>query len=179
MKGVLIMNLQGKKVAIFLETYYEDPEFWYPYYRLIEAGAEVVVIAPEVGEYKSKVGYPAASDLAARDAQAEQFDAVIIPGGYSPDYMRRSVEMINFLKKSHSLGKIIAAICHGPWMLISIDSLKERKATSYFSIKDDMVNAGAIFIDQPVVRDGNIITSRVPSDLPSFCREIIDALTNK
>jgi protease I len=172
-----VLNLQDKKISILLETYYEDPEFWYPYYRFIEAGAEVVVIAPEVGEYKSKCGYPAVSDLAARDAQAEQFDAVIIPGGYSPDYMRRSVEMLDFLRKSYSLGKIIAAICHGPWMLISIDALNKCRATSYFSIKDDMVNAGAIFIDKPVVRDGNIITSRVPSDLPYFCQEILNALS--
>ena len=170
------MNLHGKKIAILLETYYEDPEFWYPYYRFMEAGAEVVVIAPEVGEYKSKCGYPAVSDLAARDAQPSQFDAIIIPGGYSPDYMRRSKEMISFLKKAYSLGKIIAAICHGPWMLVSIDALKDRNATSYFSIKDDMVNSGAKYVDKPVVRDGNIITSRVPSDLPAFCREIINAL---
>jgi protease I len=174
-----MMKLQGKKVAIFLENIYEDPEFWYPYYRLKEAGAEVTIIAPEVGEYKSKYGYPAQSDLAARDAQAGQFDAVVVPGGFSPDYMRRSAEMVGFLKKAYNMGKIIAAICHGPWMLVSIDALKGRKATSYFSIKDDMVNAGAIYIDQPVVHDGNIITSRKPADLPDFCRAIINAIKDQ
>lgn len=173
------MSLQGKKVAILLENVYEDPEFWYPYYRLIEAGAEVTIIAPEVGEYKSKYGYPARSDLAASDAKAGQYDAVIVPGGFSPDYMRRSAAMVKFLKEAYTLGKIVAAICHGPWMLVSIDALRDRKATSYFSIKDDLVNAGAIYVDESVVRDGNIITSRRPSDLPDFCREIISALKDQ
>lgn len=170
------MHLQGKHIAILLEKLYEDPEFWYPYYRFQEAGARVSVVAPAVGEYLSKHGFPATADLAAGEARAEQFDAVIIPGGYSPDHMRRSPEMVNFVREAHRLGKIIAAICHGPWMLASIGALKKRKATAFHSIKDDLVNAGAEYVDEAVVRDGNIITSRVPSDLPFFCRAIIQAL---
>jgi len=170
------MKLKGKHLAILLEQIYEDPEFWYPYYRFLEEGAEVTVIAPEVKEYKSKYGYPAKADLAASDALAENYDAVIIPGGYSPDHMRRSKEMIEFVSDAHKKGKIIAAICHGPWMLASARAVKDREVTAFYSIKDDLVNAGARFVDSEVVCDGNLITSRSPQDLPAFCREIISAL---
>ena len=170
------MSLEGKNIAILLEQIYEDPEFWYPFYRFQEAGAIVTVIAPEVKEYKSKYGYPAKSDLAAADAKAEDYDAVIVPGGFSPDHMRRSADMVNFLKQAYEQGKIVAAICHGPWMLASIGAADGKNMTSFFSIIDDIVNAGAIFVDKEVVRDGNVITSRTPKDLPAFCREIIKAL---
>lgn len=171
-----MMVLQGKRIAVLLEQLYEDPEFWYPYYRLIEAGARVEVVAPEAREYKSKYGYPAAADLAAKDVRAEQYDAVVIPGGYSPDHMRRSPELLHFVKNAFEKGKIIAAICHGPWILASVGAVKGRRVTSFYSIKDDLVNAGADFVDREVVRDGNVITSRMPKDLPAFCREIITAL---
>ena len=170
------MELKGKRIAILLEQIYEDPEFWYPYYRFLEAGAEVVVVAPEVKEYKSKYGYPAKADIAAGDADPCTFNAVIIPGGFSPDHMRRSKDMVNFLKAAYEKGILIAAICHGPWMLASVGAVKGREVTSYFSIKDDLVNAGGRYVDRDVVRDGNIITSRTPKDLPSFCREIIASL---
>lgn len=173
------MSLEGKSVAILLENIYEDPEFWYPYYRFLEAGAKVTVIAPEVKEYKSKYGYPATADLAAKDAEAADFDAVIIPGGYSPDHMRRSKELVGFLKEAYGQGKIIAAICHGPWMLASVGAARGKKLTAFFSIKDDLVNAGAEFVDAEVVRDGCIITSRTPKDLPAFCKEIISTLNNQ
>jgi len=173
---VLILKIKGKKIAILLEQLYEDPEFWYPYYRFLEEGAEVTVIAPEVKEYPSKYGYPAKSDLAARDADTADFDAVIVPGGYSPDHMRRSPDMVNFVSEMNKKDKIIAAICHGPWMLASAGAVKDCEITAFFSIKDDLVNAGARFVDSEVVRDGNIITSRTPKDLPAFCREIIAAL---
>lgn len=171
------MSIEGKKVAILLEQIYEDPEFWYPYYRFLEAGADVTVIAPEIKEYKSKYGYPARADLAAKDAGAADYDAVIIPGGYSPDHMRRSADLVAFLKAAYENGSVIAAICHGPWMLCSIGAAKGKAVTAFFSIKDDLVNAGATFADREVVRDGNIITSRTPKDLPAFCREIISALS--
>ncbi len=170
------MGLEGKHIAVLLEELYEDPEFWYPYYRFQEAGAKVTAVAPKLKEYRSKHGFPATADLAAGDAEADAFDAVIIPGGYSPDHMRRSKELVVFLKQAYEQGKVIAAICHGPWMLASIGAVKDRQVTAFFSIKDDLVNAGAYFVDQEVVRDGKIITSRTPKDLPAFCREIIDAL---
>ncbi len=170
------MSLEGKKVAILLEQLYEDPEFWYPYYRFLEAGAMVTVVAPAVKKYESKHGYPATADLAAGDADAAKYDAVIVPGGYSPDHMRRSKELVSFLKEAYEQNKVVAAICHGPWMLASIGALKDKKVTAFYSIKDDLVNAGAEFVDEEVVRDGNVITSRTPNDLPAFCREIIAAL---
>jgi protease I len=170
------MELQGKKIAILLEQLYEDPEFWYPYYRLMEAGAQVTVVAPEAREYKSKYGYPATADLAAKNVKAEQYDAVVIPGGYSPDHMRRSPELIGFVKNAFEKEKVIAAICHGPWILASVGAVKGRKVTAFYSIKDDLINAGADFVDREVVRDKNVITSRMPRDLPAFCREIIAAL---
>ncbi len=170
------MGLEGKRIAIFLEQIYEDPEFWYPYYRFLEAGAEVTVIAPEVKVYQSKHGYPAKADLAAAEAKAGDYDAVIIPGGYSPDHMRRSKAMVDLLQQAYEQGKIIASICHGPWMLASVGAVKGKKVTSFFSIKDDLVNAGADYVDREVVCDGNIITSRTPADLPAFCKEIIAAL---
>lgn len=173
------MSLEGKSVAILLENIYEDPEFWYPYYRFLEAGAKVTVIAPEVKEYKSKYGYPATADLAAKDAKGAEYDAVIIPGGYSPDHMRRSKELVSFLKEAYEQDKIIAAICHGPWMLASVGAAKGKKLTAFFSIKDDLINAGAEFVDAEVVRDGSIITSRTPKDLPAFCKEIISALNDQ
>ncbi len=171
-----MMGLDGKHIAVLLEELYEDPEFWYPYYRFQEAGAKVTTVAPKIKQYKSKHGYPATADIAASDVKAENFDAVIIPGGYSPDHMRRSRDLVAFLKEAFGQGKIIAAICHGPWMLASVGAAKGRKVTAFFSIKDDLVNAGAEFVDEEVVRDGKIITSRTPADLPAFCREIIDAL---
>ncbi len=171
------MELTGKRIAIMLEDLYEDPEYWYPYYRFQEAGAEVVAVAPEKKVYTSKHGYPAAAHVTPQEAGPSRFDAVIVPGGYSPDRMRRSPEMVEFLGEAFRLGKVVAAICHGPWMLASAGALQGKKVTSFFSIRDDLVNAGASFSDQPVVRDGNVITSRKPDDLPHFCREIIKALT--
>lgn len=170
------MSLKGKSVAILLEQMYEDIEFWYPYYRFIETGAKVTVIAPAAKEYQSKHGYPARADLAAADARVDEYDALIIPGGFSPDYMRRSKELIKFARRAYEQGKIIAAICHGPWVLVSIGAAGGRKLTAFFSIKDDLINAGAEFVDREVVRDGNVITSHTPVDLPAFCKEIIAAL---
>ena len=168
---------QGKRVAVLVADLYQELEFWYPYYRFKEAGAEVVAIGSEAGKvYKSKNGYPAKADRAASEASADQFDAVVIPGGYAPDLMRRDEHMVRFVREMHERGKIVAAICHAGWMLVSAGILQGKRATSFFSIRDDMRNAGAEWVDEPVVRDGNLITSRVPDDLPAFCRTILDAL---
>lgn len=173
------MKLKGKKIAVFIEKMYEDLEFWYPYLRMKEEGAEVVIVAPKVDSYKGKHGIPVEADQAIIGVKEDEFNALIIPGGYSPDHMRRSPEMVEFVKKMNASGKVIAAICHAGWMLASADIVKGKKVTSFFSIKDDLIHAGAEWVDQECVVDGNIITSRNPQDLPVFCRKIIDALKVK
>ncbi|MFO7445451.1 MAG: type 1 glutamine amidotransferase domain-containing protein [Ignavibacteriaceae bacterium] len=173
------MKLEGKKIAIFIEKMYEDVEFLYPYYRMKEEGAEVTVIAPEIDTFSGKHGVPVKADKSINDVNPKSFDALIIPGGFSPDHMRRSPAMIDFVKIMFDQQKPVAAICHAPWMLASAGILNGKKATSFFSIKDDIVNAGADWQDKEVVIDGNIITSRNPGDLPAFCRTIIESLVNK
>lgn len=168
------MNLAGTRVAVLVEQKYEELEVWYPVYRLREAGCEVVLVGPKAGEtYPSKLGYPAKADVAAGDVAADRFHAVVVPGGFSPDYIRRSDAMLKLVRDAHAQGKPLAAICHGPWVLCSTTALRGRKATGYYSIKDDMINAGATFVDQPVCVDGNVITSRKPDDLPVFVAAIM------
>jgi protease I len=171
------MNLSNKRVAVLVEQQYQELEVWYPVYRLREAGCEVVLVGPKAGEtYPSKLGYPAKADVSAADVTADRFAAVVIPGGFSPDYVRRSGPMLKLVRDIHAQGKPVAAICHGPWVLCSTTALKGRKATGFHSIKDDMVNAGATFVDQEVCVDGNVITSRKPDDLPAFVGAIIGML---
>jgi len=170
--------LAGKRVAVLAENMYEDLELWYPLIRLREAGAEVSVVAPSAGAtYKSKHGLEVKADMSVDDANAKQFDAVVIPGGFAPDYMRRSEAMVRFVKDANDEGRIVAAICHAGSMLVSAKVVKGKTLTCFKSIKDDVVNAGGNYVDEAVVRDGNLITSRVPDDLPAFCGEIISALS--
>ncbi len=169
--------IEGKRVAVLVEKLYEDLELWYPVYRLREAGCDVKIVGPKSGEtYPSKHGYPARSDTAAHLVTAAHFDAVVIPGGYSPDHMRRCKEMVALVAESARQGKVVAAICHGPWMLCSARCLKGRKVTGFSAIRDDVENAGGLWEDAPVVRDGNLVTSRTPDDLPDFLRGILAAL---
>jgi protease I len=152
-------------------------ELWVPYYRLKEEGAEVTVVGSGSSRtYSSKLGYPVDVDKEAKEIEMAKYDAVLIPGGYAPDLMRRYPEMVRIVREAHEKGKVIAAICHGGWMLVSAGILKGKKATCFFAIKDDVINAGANYMDAEVVRDGKLITSRRPDDLPAFCREMIEAL---
>ena len=171
------MELQGKRVAILAEDKYEDPELWYPYYRMREAGAEVQVVGNAGADvYHSKYGYPVSVDVAAQAVSADEFDAVIIPGGYAPDRMRRYPEMLDLVRGIFEKGGVVAFICHAAWVPISAGVLRGRCATSVAAIKDDVINAGAVWLDEEVVVDGNLISSRTPRDLPAFCRAIIAAL---
>ena len=171
------MATAGKRVAVLIEQQYQELEVWYPVYRLREAGCAVVMVGPEAGKaYSSKLGYPAKADAAAHAVSAADFDAVVIPGGFAPDYIRRHEAMLKLVRDAHAAGKPVAAICHGPWVLCSTTALKGRTATGFHSIRDDMVNAGATFADQEVVVDGNVITSRKPDDLPAFCVAVLKAL---
>jgi protease I len=163
------MSLSGKRVAVLIEQQYQELEVWYPVYRLKEAGCEVVLVGPEAGKsYPSKLGYPAKSDAAAADLTADKFHGIVIPGGFAPDYIRRSEPMLKLVRDIFAQGKPVAAICHGPWVLCSTPALKGRTATCFFAIKDDVVNAGATYVDRDVVVDGNVVTSRKPDDLPAF-----------
>ena len=170
------MELTGKRIAILIEDMYNEKEFWYPYYRMKEAGAKVTVVGTGAKEYHSKIGMTAPGGVTAESVNASDYDAVIVPGGYAPDLMRRNPAMIKLVRECLNQGKIVAAICHAGWVLSSAGILKGKKATCVPSIKDDIVNVGAIYADQEVVRDGNLITSRSPDDLPAFCREIIASL---
>jgi protease I len=171
------MRLQGKKVVILIENNYQDLEFWVPYYRLKEEGAEVTVVGSGSSRtYTSKYGYPVEVEKEAKDIDMSKYDGVVIPGGYAPDLMRRYPDMVKIVREAHQKGKVISAICHAGWMLVSAGILKGKKATGFFAIQDDLVNAGAHYVDEEVVRDGNLITSRKPDDLPAFCRETVAAL---
>lgn len=172
------MQLEGKKVAILAGEIYEDLELWYPYHRLREEGAEVALIGVSGGPatVHSKHGYPAKVDMEADQAKTKDFDAVIVPGGYSPDHLRRCKNVIKFVKEMDQQGKLIAAICHGGWVPISADAVRGKKGTSFFAIKDDMTNAGLEWTDEEVVVDGNLVTSRTPMDLPAFLKAIINKL---
>jgi protease I len=172
------LKLKGKCIAIFLENQYEDKEFWIPWYRMKEEGAKVVSIGPKTAAYSGKRGIPATTEKAIDEVSSTDFDALIIPGGYAPDLMRRHPAMIEFVREMDRAGKVVAAICHAGWMLVSADILRDRNATSFHSIRDDMVNAGARWVDEEVVRDRNLITSRTPDDLPAFCRMIIASLAS-
>ena len=171
------MELSDKRVAILVEDNYQELELWYPLLRFREAGAQVTVVGREKGMvHTSKHGYETTADISASEARPQDYDAVIIPGGYAPDLMRRNPAMVGLVRDVYQQGKVVAAICHAGWLLASADIVRGKRLTSFYSIKDDMVNAGANWVDEPVVRDGRLITSRIPKDLPFFCREIISAL---
>jgi protease I len=171
------MSLKGRKIVILAENNYQEMELWYPYYRMKEEEADVTIVGSGASStFTSKTGYPVNADSPADAVDMAQYDAIIIPGGYAPDLMRRYPSMVKLVRDANDQAKVVGAICHAGWMLVSAGILKGRKATCFFAIRDDLINAGADYVDQEVVRDGNLITSRKPDDLPAFCREIIKAL---
>jgi protease I len=173
------MLLLDKQIAVLAEQQYEELELWYPVLRFREAGARVEIVGTGQESYPSKHGYPAKATLQASQVRGADFDAVIIPGGYAPDHMRRHAPMVTLVKEAVAAGRIVAAICHGGWLLCSARCLAGKQVTGFFAIRDDLENAGGIYVDAEVVRDGNLITARVPTDLPAFCRAIIEALTSQ
>ena len=192
MKG----KLAGKQVVIIVAQEFEDVELLYPILRLSEEGAEMVVVPVNEGLHPrpylagkpvtGRFGHPVPIPVMAEgnryrvssldELSADRVDCLLFPGGYSPDALRLHAGTLELVRACYQGGKIVAAICHGPWVLISAGIMAGKKATGYVAVRDDLVNAGAEFIDVPAIRDGNIITGRVPDDLPEFCREIIQAL---
>ncbi|MBM3754095.1 MAG: type 1 glutamine amidotransferase [Acidobacteria bacterium] len=172
------MDCTGKKVVVLVDQLYQEMEVWVPLYRLQEAGAEVVTVGAEAGKsYPSKLGYPCVAKLSYEQVDANDYDGVIVPGGFAPDHIRRHPKANQLVADFNAQGKLVAAICHGPWVLCSAHGmLKGRNATSFFAIKDDVVNAGANWSDAEVVVDRNLVTARKPEDLPAFSQACIRVL---
>jgi protease I len=189
-------KLTGKKIVMIVANEFEDVELLYPLLRLSEEGAEIVVVPVQMGSHPrpwfeakpvtGRFGHPVPipvmpegrrhSIRKIEELKVAEIDCLLFPGGFSPDALRRHKETLDLIRQCHQQGKLLAAICHAPWILISAGVMKGKRATSFPSVKDDLINAGAEFVDTPVVRDGNVITSRTPLDLPEFCQEIIRAL---
>jgi protease I len=174
----MTLPLSNKRILIFVDDIYEDLELWYPKLRLIEAGARVVVAGPKAKEtYRGKHSYPCTADAAISEMSADSFDGLVVPGGFMPDKLRRDPKVLQLVRDFHAAKKLIAAICHGGWIPISAGVYKGVRVTGSLGIKDDLVNAGAVWSDEPVVIDGHHVSSRKPDDLPEFCRGILQALS--
>jgi protease I len=173
------MRLRNKTIGILVGPGYEDLEFWVPHMRMIEEGAKVLVIGIEADvAYRSKSGGLVAKSAAAADAvRADQLDALLVPGGWAPDKLRRSADVLRLVRDMHAQNKIIGLICHAGWLAASAGICKGRRATGSAGIKDDMQNAGATWVDEPAFRDGNLVWGRVVEDIPDYCRELLNALS--
>lgn len=173
------MHLKGKTIAIVVADFFQPLEYWYPYLRMKEEGAVIKQVS-RGRVHTTRHGYPSAEqDLTPEQARAADFDALIVPGGFAPDAMRQDLEILRLVRELDQAGKLIAAICHGPWVPVAAGIAHSRAMTSFPSIRADLVNAGAMYKDERATRDGNLITSRTPEDLPAFCDSIVAALTQK
>jgi len=190
-------KLADKRVVIIVANEFEDIELLYPLLRLSEEGAEIIVVPVQMGIHPrpyldnkpvtGRFGHPVPIPVMPEGRRyrigkiealdADQIDCVLLPGGFSPDYLRRHKQTLDLVRQCHQRGKLLAAICHAPWVLISAGIMAGKRATGLIAVRDDLINAGAEYVDEPAVRDGNIVTSRAPNDLPEFCKEIIQALT--
>ena len=169
--------LSGKRFLLFVDDIYEDLELWYPKLRLIEAGAAVIIAGPKAGKrYEGKNGYPCVSDAAIAEVRAADFDGLVIPGGFMPDKLRRDPKVLALVREFAGASKLVAAICHGGWIAISAGVYRGVRVTGSLGIKDDLVNAGAIWEDAPVVIDRHFVSSRKPDDLPYFCQGILEVM---
>ncbi|TYS62560.1 type 1 glutamine amidotransferase [Sutcliffiella horikoshii] len=174
------MKLHNKKIIQLVSDDFEDLELWYPVLRLREEGAEVVIAGEKAGTtYIGKYGVPIESDISFHDANPTDYDAILVPGGWSPDKLRRYEDILTFIRTMDEQKKPIGQICHAGWVLISAKILEGKKVTSTPGIKDDMINAGAEWVDEAVIVDDNIISSRRPPDLPDYMREFIQVLADK
>lgn len=165
-----------RRILTFVDEVYEDLELWYPKLRLEESGWITEAAALERKVYSGKHGYPASSDLLLQEARSESYDGLLIPGGFMPDKLRRYPRVLELTREFHDAGKLVAFICHGGWIPISARILRGRRATGSLGIKDDLENAGAIWVDQPVVVDGHLVSSRTPKDLAPFGKAMVTFL---
>lgn len=168
-----------RRLLTFVDDVYEDLELWYPKLRLEEAGWRTSIAALELKTYSGKHGYPAAADLLLSEARSQDFAGLLIPGGFMPDKLRRHLRVLELTREFHQQGKVVAFICHGGWIPISAKILNGKRATGSLGIKDDLENAGATWVDEPVVVDGNLISSRTPRDLAPFARAMVDFLSKQ
>ncbi len=171
------MAAAKKSILLFVDDIYEDLELWYPKLRLVEAGYSAVIAGPQAGKkYAGKHGYPCVSQAAISEMNASDFAGVVCPGGFMPDKLRRDAKVLELVKQFHEAGKLVAAICHGGWIPISAKVYQGVKVTGSPGIKDDLINAGAIWEDAPLVVDRHFVSSRKPDDLPDFMRGILQVL---
>jgi protease I len=171
--------MTSQTILLFTGPLYEDLELWYPKIRLDEAGMKTVVAGLTMDEVHGKHGYPCTPDVTVDELRAEDFDGLVIPGGFAPDKLRRSAKVLELTREIFEAGKLVAFICHAGWVPISARIVKGKRGTSVNAIKDDLVNAGMLWEDRSVVVDGNMVTSRNPGDLPDFMREVLRALRAK
>ena len=171
------MKLTGKHIAFLVGEGFEDLEFWVPLMRLQEEGARVTVVSYKMTTFRGKSCLEATPDVLAEDVTADDFDAVVIPGGWAPDKMRRYEAVLDLVRGIYEQGKIVGAICHAGSLLVSAGILEGHRATGSTGIKDDLINAGAEWVDKAAFRDGNIVWGRVVADIPDFCRELVKALS--
>lgn len=171
------MRLKDKKVMTVVDDEYNDLELWYPIFRLQEEGATVHIVGPEAATvYNGQSGIPATTDYAYTDVNADDYDGILVPGGWAPDRIRRYEEVLDIIRAMDKDEKAIGQICHAGWVLASAGVVKGRKVTSTPAIQDDMKNAGATWVDEETVVDGHIISSRRPSDMPTYIKAYADKL---
>lgn len=173
------MKLKGKKIAYLVGEGFEDLEFWVPLMRLQEEGAQVTVVSYKIETFRGKSCLEARPDVTADSVSADDFDGIVVPGGWAPDKMRRYKAITGLVRDIYNQGKIVGAICHAGSVLVSADIVKGHKVTGSTGIKDDLVIAGGEWVDEPAFRSGNIVWGRVVADIPDFCRELVKALSEK
>lgn len=171
------MNIEDATIGVLVENQYQELEFWYPVLRFTEVGANVVVIGPSsTTTYGSKLGFPVEPQVSAKDVNPAELDAIMIPGGFAPESLRRNADVLKLVRGVHDAGNVVAAVCHAGWVLASAGIAEGRTLTSVSIIKDDMINAGANYSEENVVRDGNLITARLPNDVGFWCKEVEAAI---
>jgi protease I len=168
------VKVSDARVVVLTANLYQEIEFWYPVLRFKDLGARVTIASMKTGEtYGSKLGYPVQADVAVDDIDPAQFDVLVIPGGLAPEALRTSAGTLDLVRKAFEQDKVVAAICHAPWVLVSAGVIQGRRVTCVGPVRDDVINGGGNYVDQSIVVDGHLVTGQLPNDVPPFCQEII------